>query len=36
LTFEEAVKVLIDFHEGLARGRFGINTIIKKVLASGY
>jgi hypothetical protein len=36
LTFEEVAKVLIDFHEGLARGRFGINTIIKKILTFGY
>jgi hypothetical protein len=33
LTFEEAVKVLLDFHEGLARGNFDINIIVRKVLA---
>jgi hypothetical protein len=36
LAFEEAIKVLINFHEGLVKGRFGINTIVKKILASGY
>ncbi len=28
--------VLEDFHEGLANGHFGMNTIIGKVLFSGY
>ncbi len=36
LAFEEAIKVLINFHEGLVKGRFSINTIVKKILASGY
>jgi hypothetical protein len=34
--FQEAVKVLVDFHEGLVGGHFNINTFVKKVLASNY
>ncbi len=36
LMFEEAIKVLADFHEGLDGGHFNINTNIIKVLASSY
>jgi len=36
LTFEEAAKVSIDFHEGLIGRHFSINTIVRKVLAFGY
>ncbi len=36
LTFQEVAKVLIDFHEGPTKGRFGINTTVKKILAFGY
>jgi ASC-1-like (ASCH) protein len=36
LTFEEMVKVLANFHEGLVGGHFGINNIVRKVLASSY
>ncbi len=36
LMFEEAFKVLADFHEGLVGGHFNINTNIIKVLASSY
>ncbi len=36
MTFEEAAKILTNFHEGLARRHFNINIIFKKILASGY
>jgi hypothetical protein len=36
LMFEKTVKILADFHEGLIGGHFGINTTVRKVLASSY
>jgi hypothetical protein len=36
LTFEEAIKVFVDFHERPVGGHFDINIIVKKVLASSY
>ncbi len=36
MTFEEVIKVSTDFHERPVGKHFGINIIVRKVLASGY
>jgi hypothetical protein len=36
LTFEEAIKIFVDFHERPAGRHFGINIIVRKILAYGY
>jgi hypothetical protein len=36
MTFEEVVKILANFHEGLVGGHFNINNIVKKILTFGY
>jgi hypothetical protein len=36
LTPIEAFKVLEEFHEGLARGHYGNNTTMKKIMSISY
>jgi hypothetical protein len=36
LTPIEAFKVLVEFHEGLARGHYGSNTTMKKIMSKCY